>query len=132
MEKLARLAGARFVLRELAHERSAKPGSNLKLQMKWANVGVGKLQRDWRLRLFLINEAGQVVTEADARANPREWLPGEHEIHPSLQLPGSILPGNYTVAVSLLDPMKNHRPFRLAFDAPEKEGRYSVSKIVVE
>ena len=43
VEKLARLAGARLVLREVAHEKELTPGSVLHLQMKWANVGVGKL-----------------------------------------------------------------------------------------
>ncbi len=39
LDKLARLAGARFVLRALAHLRSAPHGARLDLRMKWANVG---------------------------------------------------------------------------------------------
>ena len=63
LEKLARLAGARFVLRELAHEKSVKRGDLLNLRMKWANVGVGKLHRPYALRLFLLDAAGQPVVE---------------------------------------------------------------------
>ena len=43
LEKLARLAGASLFLRELAHEKTVKRGPTLNLNMKWANVGVGKL-----------------------------------------------------------------------------------------
>lgn len=53
LQRLARLAGARFVLREREHEGSAQPGTRLDLRMKWANVGVGKLYHAYVLRFFL-------------------------------------------------------------------------------
>jgi hypothetical protein len=48
LERLARLAGARFVLRELAHEATVAPSTPLRLQMKWVNVGVGRLHHPFR------------------------------------------------------------------------------------
>ena len=36
------------------------------------------------------------------------------------------------MAVALVDPSGQRRPFRLAIDAPENEGRYEVSKVKVE
>jgi len=64
LQKLARLAGARFVLRELAHQSSVKAGGNLVLKMKLTNVG--------------LNIRGQSVCTTDAKADPRDWLPGEY------------------------------------------------------
>ena len=55
LEKLARLAGARSVLRELKHEKSVQPGDLLNLRMKWAHVGVGKLHRPHALCVFLLD-----------------------------------------------------------------------------
>ena len=41
--KLAKLAGARFVLNELTHEGNVKTNSLLNINMKWTNTGVGKV-----------------------------------------------------------------------------------------
>ncbi|MBI5820630.1 MAG: DUF4832 domain-containing protein [Verrucomicrobia bacterium] len=129
LEKLARLAGARFVLRELTHPKSVKSGASLPLQMKWANVGVGKLHHRYVVQFSLLDAAGQPVFSANAKADPRDWLPGERDLTESLQLPATLKPGDYTLAVQLADPSGQRRPFRLAMDAPEKEGRYLVSHV---
>ena len=132
LEQLARLAGARFVLRELEHARRVKPGASLNLQMKWANVGVGRLHRPYVLRLFLLDAAGQPAMTTDATADPRDWLPGEQDCAEVLSVPPALKAGDYTVAVALVDLRGQRRPFRLAMDAVESEGRYAVSKVKVE
>ena len=50
MEKLARLAGARLVLREVTHEAEVNRGAALHLEMKWANVRVGKPYYPYAMR----------------------------------------------------------------------------------
>ncbi len=132
LEKLARLAGARFALRQLVHEGTVRPGAPLHLQMTWANVGVGKLHRPYALRLFLLNAQGQPACSADAKADPRQWLPGEHVITEMFPLPTTIAAGDYTLALALVDPTGRQRPFRLAIDAPERDERREVSKVRVE
>jgi hypothetical protein len=132
LEKLARLAGYRFVLREVAHEKSARRGAVLDVTMKWANVGVGKLYRPFELRLSLRNAAGQTALSTNASADPRQWLPGEHEVTALMQIPASLERGDYTLAVALIDPANQGRPLNLAMDAPAKEGWYLVSQVRVE
>jgi hypothetical protein len=129
LEKLARLAGARFVLRELSHPQTVKPGTPLNLRMQWANVGVGKLHRPSVLRLFLLDRTGQPVVSFEAKADPRDWLPGEHRVEESIPLPASLQGGDYIVSLRLEDPLRPARAFRLAMDAPEREGRYEVSQL---
>ena len=131
LEKLARLACARFVLRELAHEKAVRPGSTLLLQMNWANVGVGKIYHPYTLRLDLLNAAGQPAYSADAKADPRDWLPGEHRLTEALLLPATLKPGDYVLAVALVDSSGRQRSFHLAMDVPEIGGRYAVSKLQV-
>ena len=132
LEKLARLAGARFVLRELAHPGKVRRGTALALEMKWANVGVGKLHRPYVLRVSLLDAAGHVAHAANTQADPRHWLPGEHGLTQSLGIPPTLKPGNYTLAIALVNPADEGRPFRLAIDVPEKDGRYLVSRVQIE
>jgi hypothetical protein len=132
LEKLARLAGARFVLRELVHPRTVLRGARLDLQMKWDNVGVGKLQRPYRLRFFLLDANRQSAFFSDAQADLRDWLPGDHLLTASLELPATLTAGDYTIAVAMMNPIAANRPFRLAIDAPEKDGCYAISTVRVE
>jgi len=131
LEKLARLAGARFVLREVAHEKTVKRGAPLDLQMTWANVGVGRLDHHYTLRFFLLDAAGEPVFKGDSKADPRDWLPGEQHLAESLLVPAAVKAGEYRLAVALVDPGGQRRPFRLAMDAPENLGRYELSKVNV-
>ncbi|MGA2661975.1 MAG: hypothetical protein ABSH34_31225 [Verrucomicrobiota bacterium] len=41
-------------------------------------------------------------------------------------------PGDYDLTVGLVDPTGGRRPFILAIDAPEQNGRYSVSRITIK
>ena len=132
LEKLARLAGARFVLRELTHDKTVKPGSSLNLRMTWANVGVGKLHHPYVLRISLLDAQGQPALAANTKADARNWLPGEHSLTESVQLPATLAPGDYTVAIALVVPDGRLRPFPLAIDAPEADGQYAVSKVTIK
>jgi hypothetical protein len=132
LQKLARLAGYRFVLRGLSHPAAVTCGANLNLQMKWANVGVGKLYRLFKLHVLLLDAAGQPVVNAEAKADPRDWLPGERDLAESIQIPATLKPGDYTLAVALIDPSGQRPPLRLAMEAPEQAGRYAVGKVRVE
>jgi hypothetical protein len=132
LEKLARLAGARFVLRELVHPKTVRSGTSLPLQMRWANVGVGKLHHRYVLRFSLLDSEGRPVFTADAKTDPRGWLPGEHNLAESLQLSATLKPGDYKLTVEMVDLGNQRRSFRLAMDAPEKAGRYTLSQVRVE
>ena len=132
LERLARLAGARFVLREVAHEKNVKRGMPLNLQMKWANVGVGKLHHPHALRFYLLEGTGRPVLSAEAKADPRAWLPGEHSLTELIPVPAALEPANYVIALGLTDPSAQRRPWRLAIAMPEHEGRYEISNVKVE
>jgi hypothetical protein len=121
--------------RKEPHQNRSGPAGAIDLnqrQMKWANVGVGKLYRPFALRLFLLDGQGQPVFTTDAQADPREWLPGEHDVAVSLHPVSPLIAGEYTVAAALVDPNGYRRPLRLAMEVPEKEGRYALSTVKVE
>jgi hypothetical protein len=132
LEKLARQAGARFVLREIAHQESIKAGQALDLRMKWSNVGVGRLHRPFRLRFFLLDAKGQAAFTADSKSDPRDWLPGNHDLTDSVELPATLKAGDYTLALALEEPGALQATFRLAIDIPQKDGRYEVGRVRIE
>ncbi len=132
LEKLARLAGARFVLREVAHEKTLKRGLALNLEMEWANVGVGKLHRAYALEVGLFDGEGRSALAARCQVDPRDWLPGEHRFTERIPVPAALPAGDYALAVALVSSTGQARPFRLALDAPEKDGRYEISRVRIE
>lgn len=132
LEKLARLAGARLVLRDVTHAKTVPHGEALNVEMNWDNVGVGRIQHPYVLRVSLLDVRGEAVLWTDAKADLQAWLPGGHRQTTSLSLPATLKPGDYTLAVSLVVPDGRIRPFRLAMDAPEKDGHYAISRVTVE
>lgn len=131
LEKLARLAGYRFVLREASHESTAQRGSVLNIRTRWSNVGVGKLYRPFVLRLSVRDTAGKPVSTADSKADPRDWLPGDHEATVSWPVPSDLPLGEYSLAVALLDPADPGKCLKLAIDVPSAEGWYTVSRVTI-
>ena len=132
LDKLARLAGYRFVLREVTCEKSVSRGANLHVKMQWANVGVGKLYQPFELHLALRNAAGQTLVSANTHADPSQWLPGEREVAAQLEVPSSLQRGEYSLAIALLDPTKQRPPLNLAMDAPAKDGWYTIGDLKIE
>lgn len=131
LEKLARLAGARLVLGQISHLSETMPGEPLLIKMKWKNVGVGKLYRQYVLRFILIDSNGNQVYFSDGNADPRQRLPGEYEVAETILLPNNLKPGKFSLGISLVDPDGRRRPFKLAIDAPETNGIYFVSEVII-
>ena len=132
VERLARLAGYRFVLREVTHEKTVARGATLPVTMAWANVGVGKLYRVYQLQLGLQNAAGQITNIFTTAADPRDWLPGEFSVSAMLPIPVNLPPGEYNLAVALTDQSHSRRPLQLAMDAPSGDGWYQLSRVKIQ
>lgn len=128
--RLARLAGYRFVLRELTHDGEVEPGGRLALRMKWSNVGVGLLYRQYFLELYLLDGAGRVAARGRSSADPRNWLPGDREISEVLPAGADLKPGVYDLALALVDP-EGRPAIKLAMDAPDTGRLYRLSKVRV-
>jgi hypothetical protein len=74
VEKLSRLAGYRFVLREVTCASAARPGSALAVRMSWENAGIGKMYRKHHVVLCLLKRAGKTMCEQkQGGVHPREW-----------------------------------------------------------
>lgn len=132
LEKLARLAGARLVVREIKHSRRIYPDGVLTIQSSWANVGVGKLYRPFRFCFALLDNEGKVACSKVSSTDPRAWFPGDHDLSEKLDVPSTVVPGTYKLAVSLTETDPPRRPFHLAIDAKREREFYLLSEVVVE
>jgi hypothetical protein len=129
--KLARLSGYRFVLRELAHPGLVARNGALHLTMQWSNVGVACLYKPFPLELYLLDTNGRVAARHRAKADAREWLPGDHRAVESIPVPKNLSPGKYTIAAAFVD--QNGKPaIKLPINAPETGGIYRLSQVTVE
>jgi len=131
LEKLARLAGYRFVLHEVTKPKTVHAGDTVPLGMEWENVGVGKLYTAYTLKVELTNPNHQVVAETNAAADPRDWLPGKFSVTTSLRLPTDLAAGEYSINLGIFDAAGHHAALHLAMDAPEDKSWYTVGKLSV-
>ena len=133
IEKLARLAGYRFVLREVTYAPTGRVGEALAVRMSWENAGVGKMYRKHPVVLYLLDGQGKIACEKKQDAiDPREWLPGQHTATAELKLPAGLAKGPYTLAVALVDETTGKPAIALACTAPHEARIYRVGRVEVE
>lgn len=133
LQKLARLSGYRFVLREISHAPRTARGATLPIEMQWSNVGVGKLYRKHCLVLYLLDKDGRpACTQQQAGVNPTAWLPGNHHTRGKLVVPANLQPGEYILAAALVDPDTSRPAIRLAIDVREEGRIHHLSRLQVE
>jgi hypothetical protein len=133
LQRLARVAGYRFVLREVSHPDRVQPKETLRVAMKWSNVGVGKLYRRYGLALYLLDPSGGVACrQIQAEIDPTGWLPGDFSVTGSLNVPPTLRAGRYTLGAALIDPTTDKPAIRLACDAAQVERLYRLSELSVK
>ena len=131
LERLARRAGYRFVLRSISHPRLVSLGKTLPISMNWENVGVGRLLRHFDLQIRLQDPEGKIILTRTA-SDARKWLPGPMPISSTLNVPEHLNPGVFTLTVALVDANHSRGPLHLAIDVPSNAGWYTVSKISIQ
>ena len=132
LQKLARLAGYRFALREVSHPAEVAPGARLAVRMKWSNVGVGRLIRRHPMVLYLLDTEGKIATRTpQTEVDVSAWLPGDREAAGGLDVPALLPPGEYTLAVALVDPDTNEPAIRLAVEVPAPGRLHQISRVRV-
>lgn len=103
--ELSRMLGYEFRL-----DRAKVTGNQL--HVEGVNQGVAPFYYPWTVRVALIANNGYVVSTVDAKADPREWLPGKFNFSSSIPKPPGK--GRYRLAVGLIDPWKGVPTVRFA------------------
>jgi hypothetical protein len=133
IERFLRRLGYRLVIRSLEHDVVMQAGTQTRVTIAWENIGVAPPYRDYRLALRLKNTADDTLKPWDIVTDMsiRGWLPGPRETAMPLPLPGSITPGQYELAVGVLNPGNKKPAVRLAIAGRDAEGWYPVSRVEV-
>jgi hypothetical protein len=118
--ELQKAFGYRFVLERVSYPRAVQPGGGMAVSLTVRNTGSAPFYLDWPVAVALLDPASkQPVWSAPlAGVDIRKWLPGEDwdsaafayrrpaslcQDEGRATLPADLKPGNYIVALALLD-----------------------------
>ena len=129
VDRWLRHMGYRFVLRKWTHSRTIEPGGMLAITSWWENKGVAPCYRQFPLAIRLSNAQQAIVLKTDA--DIRTWLPGDNLFDSQISVPGDLPPGQYELAVGLLDLAATSPVIRLAIAGRRPDGWYPMGAISV-
>jgi hypothetical protein len=133
VERFLRRLGYRLVIRSVDHPASARPGSNVSVNIAWENVGVAPPYRDYRVAVQLKNETESAAKPivSSTEHSIRGWLPGTRKTESVLRLPVSIPSGRYRLAIGVVDLVNKIPSVRLGIAGRDVEGWYPVSHLEI-
>ena len=99
---VAERLGYRLEAVDISTDDTIAPGSLLNVTITMRNSGFAAPARPRPVALLLIAENGE-TTGAVVPADPRDWLPGNHELAWSLEVPDCQPAGSYQLALHLPD-----------------------------
>lgn len=121
--------GYRLVLRRFRHPEGVSRNGLLSVEMEWENVGVAPPYRNYILAARLRRGTRTVILDTDARLTG--WLPGKHVLGSSLRLPAELSPGDYELAIGVLDPHDREPEVKLAIKGRGPDGWYALGRVAV-
>jgi hypothetical protein len=86
--------------------------------------------RNFSVALRLKNGARTVMLET--AADIRKWLPGDNLYDDAVFLPADLPPGEYELAIGLLDTQTRQPKVKLAIAGVGPDGWYTVGKLQVQ
>ncbi len=121
--------GYRFVLRKFTYPARVAPGGKLAFTSWWENKGVAPCYRRFPLALRLkdAQRTQVLITDADIRS----WLPGDNLHDSAVFVPAELLPGDYELALAMLDPTSGKPLVKLAIAGRQLDGWYPLGKLQV-
>jgi hypothetical protein len=121
--------GYRFVLRKFTYPAVVQPRGKVTFTSWWENKGVAPCYRKFQLALRLKGNQRTDVLPTDADIT--SWLPGDNLFDGSVFLPADCAPGEYELAIGLLDPQTGAPKVKLAVAGRGEDGWYSLGKTLV-
>ena len=79
--------GARLVPLTCAHERR---GGKLSIDLRLVNKGTSRIYMPYVLQAVARSASGDEIGSVSLAADPGSWLPGEHRVRETVELPGRI------------------------------------------
>ncbi len=133
---VARRLGYRFVVAKVEHRAQVKVvpgrGSRVGVATTWRNDGLASCPGSFALQWSLLDTAGRELSSALVYppTPTTRWAPGGAEVALTamLRVPADTAPGDYRLAVTMLDPASG-RTIRLGIGGRDEQGRYLLSTV---
>ncbi len=136
MEEFIKKMGYRFVINYLTHPSVVKAGGVLSVETEWENLGVAPAYRNYLIAFKLIpvsrNLKSIEIKDPQYKVDIRKWLPGIHPLSLDLEIPSSVKPGMYNLAVAVKDPYTLEVDVKLGIAGLDSDGWYNLSEIMIE
>ena len=150
LERFLRRLGYRLVLKELSHPSNAQPGTEIRLAMKWQNVGSAPCYKPYRVAYRLSNDQGyakvfvgkltvdkwlpgsiELFTEEFFK-EPKDLPPGEIvEVADTISLPNDLPSGIYTLSLAVVGQEDTKPVVQLGIKGRSADGWYPLSKMTI-
>ncbi|MCX7817660.1 MAG: DUF4832 domain-containing protein [Kiritimatiellae bacterium] len=150
IERFLRRLGYRFVLRELRHPASARPGDLFRIVTVWQNVGSAPCYRPYRLAWRLTATDGRQLV-FPGQTTVERWMPGDVPVFDEaflhsppdlppgpptlatdeLRLPPDLPAGQYGVALAIVPPDSLRPAIRIAIKGRADDGWYPLTAFEV-
>jgi hypothetical protein len=121
--------GYRLVLRKFTYPSVVRLQEKLAFTSWWENKGVAPCYRGFRLALRLRNEQRTEILATDA--DIRSWLPGDNVFDSAVTVPIGLVPGEYELAIALLDPQSSQPKVKLAIQGRAEDGWYPLGTLKI-
>ncbi|MFZ4715879.1 MAG: DUF4832 domain-containing protein [Bacteriovoracaceae bacterium] len=134
-EILHKSLGYHFVMTEVSHEKSLRPGDDLKLVLKITNEGIAPFYYPWPVEISLKDLSGAIVISkiiSNSAWDIRLLLPGTSTISTTLTIPNALPKQTYKLGFAIIDPNTNLPAVRLGNTGRDTNGRYFFSELKIE
>lgn len=130
IQEFEKKLGYRFVLRELTYPSSVKNSESLEYTMKWENIGVAPIYKQYPLA-FNFRSVSDTTKRWVVRTdeNITNWMPGITDIKSAVKIPDNVPSGKYEISIGIVSPVTNDPSIRLAIAGRSFNGWYKMGQI---
>jgi hypothetical protein len=130
VERWLKKMGYRLALRKFTWPAKLRASGKLSFTSWWENQGVAPCYHAFPLVLRL--KSGDRTAALATHADIRQWLPGDSVYDDTVSLPADLPPGDYELAVGIVDPVTRQPNVRLAIAGRDAAGWYPLGKLRIE
>jgi hypothetical protein len=125
--------GYRLVVRKATFPSEARRGNSITVKHTWANEAVGRLPVAYPLAFYLADTLGNVrLIHLDRNFDETAWYDDKpHTFTSQIEVPGDLPPGDYFLALALIDPESGKPAIALGIESSDSERRYVLGTIEV-
>jgi len=129
LEKLIKIVGYRFYIKEMIYPNKISIGETLKIQLTIINKGSAPFYLKWPVEIFLSSPTTD-FRSIRTQENPINWI-GTTYVTLKEKIPKDMTSGSYDVCISILDPDTGKPGVEFANEGKARDGHYCMGTIEI-